>query len=66
MRAARDRYGKAIDRPLREARAQWDSMIVDLFATLFPEAACRAVSDDDLRADGFDPAGPWPDPDDYF
>lgn len=64
--AAREQYGHAIEAPIHDARARIFDMIVDLLAAAFPDPAARTITADELRAAGFDPSAPMPDPLDYW
>jgi len=66
LMAAAELYGNAVATPVREARARIFDMVVDLLAAVFPDAAARTVTPEALRAHGFDPGAPEPDPLDYW
>lgn len=66
MLAVRDRFSPPIAKPLASARDAITAMVLELLVVLYPHAAERVISADELRHHGFDPAVPGPDPDDYW
>lgn len=65
MIAANARFGGPIAERIRALRAELRPTALELLAALYPEAAGRRVSAAEVRACGFDPDTPAPDPDDY-
>jgi hypothetical protein len=66
MAAVYDHFAASIAAPLTAAGAAISSMLAVLFVVLYPEAANRVISADDLVAHGFDPRAAAPDPGDYL
>jgi hypothetical protein len=64
--AANARFGGPIGERVHALRAELRSVAFELLCALFPEAADRRVSAAEVRACGFDPDTPAPDPDDYW
>lgn len=64
--ATYERYSGPVKSGVAQARSKLLSMSADLLAELFPEAASKIVSSDELRAAGFDPETPEPDELDYW
>lgn len=64
--AANRRFGAPIAKRVQALRAELQSTALELLAALYPQAARRRVSTDEIRACGFDPDSPAPDPDDYW
>jgi hypothetical protein len=62
--AARARWS-SLNPPVYEFQMAVSAFILDLMRALYPEAAAREVTTDQLRSCGFDPALAGPDPDDY-
>jgi hypothetical protein len=62
LSAAADRFGRGIAEPLRVAHGRIAAMIVELLAALYPDAAARTVTVEELRGAGFDPDAARPDP----
>jgi hypothetical protein len=64
--AAWSRFAPAIDAAVQSLRVAVDTMLVELLAALYPDAAGRVVTADELRAHGFDPDARAPDPLDHL
>jgi hypothetical protein len=66
IRAIAARFSRDIAEPVRQTQLSIRRMTDDLLRVLYPTAAQRVLTEDDLRAQGFDPSLPGPDPDDYW
>lgn len=60
------RFGDGIADSLRVTRARIAELVFEVMAVLYPEAAGRTITVEDLRAGGFDPDSHRPDPMDYW
>lgn len=66
LSALSDRFGQGIADPLRAARMRIAELIFEVMAVLYPAAAARTITTNDLRAAGFDPSGRRPEPMNYW
>ena len=66
IHAVYERHGTRFNELCDATEQAASDMIVELLAVLFPEAAARRVTPNDIREAGFDPTEPAPDPMDYW
>ena len=60
------RYSPGLNAARNALEKRQRQTIGEILAQLFPDAAQRVVTADDVRANGFDPAAAMPDPNDYW